>query len=108
MHGLLTTHCVLHLAATVTQGKSSKKRKVEDPSVLGMSREEKLALLDVLNEKERRLRNQKGRYTPNPGQAQVHQSQAGVRVCTAGNGGGKNHSSGSGDYCSSNRIQSLA
>ena len=51
-----------------------------------LSKEEKLRLYDILQEKERRNRNRKDTYKPNEGQLPVHQSKATVRVVTSGNG----------------------
>lgn len=54
-----------------------------------LNKEQKLLLLDLIEEKERRLKEQKALYTPNDGQVKVHASSKPQRIVTAGNGGGK-------------------
>lgn len=54
-----------------------------------LSRDEKLRALDVLAEKERRLRERRAHYKPNEGQALVHSSEKPFRWVFAGNGSGK-------------------
>lgn len=62
---------------------------MKKPNLEGLSREEKLALLDTIEEKERRLREKKDSYKPNPGQLPVHLSKAKLRCVFSGNGAGK-------------------
>jgi len=54
-----------------------------------LSREDKLRLITLIEEKERRDKAKKDQYKPNEGQALVHKSTAPVRVVTSGNGSGK-------------------
>lgn len=54
-----------------------------------LSREEKLALLDALEERRRRQAERRESYSPNSGQRPVHLSAAKLRAVFAGNGGGK-------------------
>lgn len=54
-----------------------------------MSRADKLAMLDLLEEKNRRDRERPDHYEPNDGQLPVHKSTAALRAVFAGNGGGK-------------------
>lgn len=54
-----------------------------------LSKAEKLALLDVVAEKETRERGKAANYVPNEGQAAVHGSTAQTRVVFSGNGAGK-------------------
>jgi len=67
----------------------SKKSKPASPSVKSLSREQKLLFLKGMEEKSRRERQKVDRYEPNSGQLPVHLSEAQIRICTAGNGGGK-------------------
>lgn len=54
-----------------------------------LSREQKLILLDALEEKKRRVSEQREAYVPNEGQLAVHMSDKKIRAVFAGNGGGK-------------------
>lgn len=54
-----------------------------------LSREQKLHFIDLLEEKERRLRERRAVYSPNIGQLPVHRSTALLRLVTSGNGSGK-------------------
>ncbi len=54
-----------------------------------LTREEKLARLDLIQEKKRRQREARALYQPNDGQLPVHLSKAKVRLVVTGNGGGK-------------------
>ncbi len=54
-----------------------------------LTKEEKLALLEALEEKERRSKLRVDTYVPNPGQIDVHQSPHTLRAVFSGNGGGK-------------------
>lgn len=63
-----------------------KKKK---PNIKDLSREEKLEMLTLLEEKEKRKREKPDNYVPNEGQIDVHASGARVRAVFAGNGGGK-------------------
>lgn len=54
-----------------------------------LTREEKLKMLDILEEKKRRRLEQRTAYIPNVGQAEVHKSTALERYCFAANGSGK-------------------
>lgn len=61
-----------------------------DPKKIGkLSREQKLQLLDLLDEKKKRLRDKRAVYLPNSGQLPVHQSKARLRAVFSGNGAGK-------------------
>lgn len=64
-------------------GKISKAKLAE------LTREQKLELYDLLQEKRRRKKEQKANYKPNDGQLPVHMSRAGERYVFAANGGGK-------------------
>lgn len=54
-----------------------------------LSREEKLALIDSIEEKHRRLKKSRALYKPNLLQAKVHASPARIRLVTSANGVGK-------------------
>lgn len=54
-----------------------------------LTKEQKLALLEALEEKERRSKLKVDTYVPNDGQKQVHTSPATLRAVFSGNGGGK-------------------
>lgn len=54
-----------------------------------LSREQKIAKYEALQEKKRRLMATKPVYKPNSGQTAVHQDDKPVRIVAAGNGGGK-------------------
>jgi len=54
-----------------------------------LSKEEKLRLYDLIQEKKRRLRESKSVYKPNSGQKPIHESTATVKFCASGNGSGK-------------------
>lgn len=54
-----------------------------------LSREEKLARIALLEERQRRDKLKKPAIVPNAGQAKVLLSDHTIRICTAGNGGGK-------------------
>lgn len=54
-----------------------------------LTKEQKLALLDALEEKERRSRLKVDLYVPNKGQLEVHKSPHTLRAVFSGNGGGK-------------------
>jgi hypothetical protein len=55
----------------------------------GLSKEEKLKLLDVLAEKKRRALERRDIYAPNDGQRPVHESKKVLRAVFSGNGAGK-------------------
>lgn len=61
----------------------------QSTALTDLTKEEKLKLLDLLDEKERRLKNRRARYTPNPGQMPVHTSSKAIRAVFSGNGAGK-------------------
>jgi hypothetical protein len=61
--------------------------KPEDLSKL--SKAEKLALFDLLEEQSARARRKAAVYTPNDGQLRIHQSKAQLRLVLSGNGAGK-------------------
>lgn len=54
-----------------------------------LSRSEKLALIDAVEERQRRDLEKRDSYSPNDGQLPVHTSAAKIRAVFAGNGGGK-------------------
>lgn len=54
-----------------------------------LTREEKLALLDEIEEKAKRLKQKRSSYKPNSLQLSVHQSQKRIRLVTSANGVGK-------------------
>lgn len=54
-----------------------------------LTREEKLQLLDEIEEKEKRIKRSKGLYKPNSLQAKVHASLKRIRLVTSANGVGK-------------------
>jgi hypothetical protein len=67
-----------------------KNRKtLTDEQLRHLSRQEKLDLLDALDEQRRREIEKSDVYKPNTGQRPVHRSQKTVRAVFAGNGGGK-------------------
>ena len=53
-----------------------------------LSRNEKLRLLDLIEEKKRRIRDAAPLYSPNEGQAPVHLSTKTLRCVFSGNGAG--------------------
>jgi len=55
----------------------------------GLTKEQKLHLLDLFEERDRRLREKKSVYAPNEGQQKVHVSPARERFVFSGNGAGK-------------------
>jgi len=55
----------------------------------GLSREEKIELLQQMEEAERRSKLKVGKYTPNDGQRPVHMSRKPIRAVFSGNGAGK-------------------
>jgi hypothetical protein len=61
--------------------------KPEDLSKL--SKAEKLALFDLLEEQAARARRKAAVYTPNEGQLKIHKSKAQLRLVLSGNGAGK-------------------
>lgn len=61
-----------------------KKNKLDS-----LSREEKLRLLDMIQEKKRRLKEKQATYKPNSGQILVHKSDKKLRCVFSGNGSGK-------------------
>jgi hypothetical protein len=63
--------------------------KIKSTDLTKLSRAEKLALIDAIEEKQRRALERRPSYSPNPGQLPVHQSKAKIRAVFAGNGGGK-------------------
>lgn len=54
-----------------------------------LTREEKLKLLEALEEKERREKSALSSYKPNEGQVSVHASKKKIRLVVSGNGAGK-------------------
>jgi hypothetical protein len=54
-----------------------------------LSREDKLKLYEIVQEKKRRLRKAKPLYVPNEGQLKVHLDEHPIRLVTSGNGSGK-------------------
>lgn len=58
-----------------------------DPTQL--SKEQKLQLLDYIQEKKRRAKAARANYIPNAGQQKVHNSTAPIRALFCGNGSGK-------------------
>lgn len=54
-----------------------------------MTREQKMAKIDALREKKRRILSKKPTYTPNKGQLPVHMDVRPIRVVQSGNGAGK-------------------
>jgi hypothetical protein len=59
------------------------------PDLSKLTKEEKLALLSELEEKEKRVKRKKNSYVPNDLQAKVHKSTKRIRLVTAANGVGK-------------------
>ncbi len=59
------------------------------PDLKTLSKQEKLKLLDAIEEKRRRALEKRESYVPNAGQLKVHASSKKVRAVFAGNGGGK-------------------
>lgn len=54
-----------------------------------LTREEKLARIEAIREKKRRILRKKPTYIPNVGQAKVHIDERPIRVVQSGNGAGK-------------------
>lgn len=54
-----------------------------------LSKEEKLARIEAIREKKRRILKSKPTYRPNSGQLKVHKDERRIRFCAAGNGSGK-------------------
>jgi hypothetical protein len=65
---------------------TQKKNKL---NLDNLSREQKLQMLDMIEEKRRRLRLKQDVYKPNAGQIKVHNSTATLRFVASGNGAGK-------------------
>lgn len=63
--------------------------KLSPEQLSKLTKQEKLTLLDAIEEKKRRQLERREAYAPNEGQAQVHGSRATVRAVFSGNGGGK-------------------
>lgn len=63
--------------------------KLTDEQLAKLTKKEKLALLDIIEEKKRRLREKPDNFLPNDGQTDVIKSEALIRAVFAGNGGGK-------------------
>ena len=59
---------------------------MDQKKIAKLSREEKLRLLDLIEEKKRRLRESRAVYTPNEGQRPVHLCKKRVRAVFSGNG----------------------
>lgn len=68
---------------------SEKPATLSRPNIGHLSKEQKLALYDAIQEKKRRLRERRAIYKPNDGQAPIHRSRAIERYVFAANGGGK-------------------
>ena len=62
---------------------------VGEVDLSALSKEQKLLLWDVLEERDRRAKENRALYTPNPGQLPVHQSSKHERWVFSGNGAGK-------------------
>jgi len=62
---------------------------VPKPNLNNLSREQKLELIKLLEEKKRLKKLNRPSYTPNAGQAEVHKSKALQRFVFSGNGAGK-------------------
>lgn len=62
---------------------------MKQPDLSKLTKEEKLALLSELEEKEKRIKRKRSSYTPNELQAKVHKSSKRIRLVTAANGVGK-------------------
>lgn len=54
----------------------------------GLSKREKLEMLDALEAKRQKQLEKGAHYVPNAGQLAVHGSLKKIRIVTAGNGGG--------------------
>ncbi len=67
----------------------NRKTTLTKESLTHLTREQKLEILDALEEKDRRERERPDAYKPNKGQLPVHKSTKTVRAVFAGNGGGK-------------------
>ncbi len=67
----------------------NRKTELTETQLSNLSRQEKLDLLDALDEKRRRELEQSDNYKPNDGQKPVHKCKKTVRAVFAGNGGGK-------------------
>lgn len=55
----------------------------------GLTREQKLQLIDAIEEKKRRLLEKREQYLPNEGQLPIHMSDKKLRAVFSGNGAGK-------------------
>lgn len=67
----------------------TSKRKLTKEQLAAMTPEEKLELIAVLDEKQRRKRDQRAVYKPNSGQLLMHQSRAKIRFNLSANAAGK-------------------
>lgn len=65
------------------------KPKFDLSKLKGMTKEEKINLLEITREKKRRDALKKPKYVPNEGQIQIHGSKSLDRFVFSGNGGGK-------------------
>lgn len=62
---------------------------MDQKKIAKLSREEKLRLLDLIEEKKRRLRESRAVYVPNKGQHPIHACSKRIRAVFSGNGAGK-------------------
>lgn len=63
--------------------------KVSRDQLAGLSKQEKLKLLDAIEAKKQIAISKRDNFKPNGGQARVVNSEKQIRIVTAGNGGGK-------------------
>lgn len=69
--------------------KKKTKARLTPEQIAQLPKEEKLAILDALEEKKKRKRQQLLAYTPNEGQLRMHQSRKKIRFNLSGNAAGK-------------------
>lgn len=63
--------------------------RITKEQLASLTKEEKLALLDVVEEKKRRVREQRRAFTPHAGQRAIIDSNQKIKIVTAANGSGK-------------------
>lgn len=68
---------------------SDQNNKALSNKLKTLSREEKMKLMELIEERARRDKLKIRSYEPNPGQVQVHKCQKKIRLVVAGNGSGK-------------------
>lgn len=64
-------------------------KNISEKDLSKLTQAEKLQMIDYIEEMERRAREEREAYHPNPGQLPIHKSKARIRAVFSGNGAGK-------------------